>query len=141
MALKQMSKIATLLILLLSVAPISPAFAELTGIDNEALQSLIDEGTPVIDVRRLDEWKKTGVIKDSHLLTFFDEKGRYDAQKWLSQLSELIDPNEPFVLICHSGGRTSIIGQWLGKEFDRVYNVEDGMMSWIKAGNDTVVAP
>ncbi len=127
--------------LLFSLALISPASADLTGINNKALQSLIDDGTPVIDVRRLDEWETTGVVEGSHLLTFFDKKGGYDAEKWLAELSELIDPNEPFVLICHSGGRTSNIGRWLGKEFNQVYSVEDGIMGWIKEGNETVAGP
>ena len=37
--------------------------ADLVGIDNDRFQSLIDSGVPVIDVRRLDEWKNTGVIE------------------------------------------------------------------------------
>jgi len=70
---------------LLAVIPlifVTNAYAELIHITDEKLLALIDAGTPVIDVRRADEWKKTGVIEDSHLLTFFDKRGRYDAPAW-----------------------------------------------------------
>jgi len=123
---------------LCSLLFVSVASADLIDIDNEKLQSLIDEGVPVIDVRRLDEWKHTGVVKDSHLLTFFDEKGNYDAQKWLSEMSEVINPEEPFVLICHSGARSSAVGKWLGEQFGTVYNAKAGIMSWIDQDNETV---
>ena len=49
----------------------TPAFADRIDIDNNKLKGLIDEGGPVVDVRHLDEWKTTGVIDGSHLLTFF----------------------------------------------------------------------
>ena len=125
------------------IAPlwITPAFADRIDIDNEKLQSLIEEGVPVVDVRRLDEWKNTGVIDGSHLLTFFDEKGNYDPKKWMSELSELLNPEEPFVLICQSGARSFNVSDWLGKNFDTVYNVQKGIGHWISEGNETVAAP
>jgi len=119
------------------IAPlwITPAFADRIDIDNEKLQSLIEEGVPVVDVRRLDEWKNTGVIDGSHLLTFFDEKGNYDPKKWMSELSELLNPEEPFVLICQSGARSFNVSDWLGKNFDTVYNVQKGIGHWISRSN------
>ena len=108
-----------------------PLRAELVDIDNARLQALIDEGVPVIDVRREDEWQETGIIEGSILQTFFDKAGRYDAPKWLSELSVTIDTSDPFILICHSGTRSSIIGKWLGKQFETVYNVEDGIVEWL----------
>ena len=119
----------------------STASAELIDVDNKKLQELIDQGVPVIDIRRLDEWKKTGVIDGSHLITFFDKDGKYDAQKWYTEMSALINPLEPFVLICHSGARTAAVGQSLGKEFETVYNVKSGIHSWIQTGNKTVQMP
>jgi len=119
----------------------TPVFADRIDIDNDKLKGLIDEGVPVVDVRRLDEWKTTGVIDGSHLLTFFDEKGNYDAKKWLGELSELINPEEPFVLICQSGVRSFNVSDWLGKNFETVYNHRNGIGHWIKDGNKTVSVP
>lgn len=135
-----MKNLFTLLTLITSLW-ITPAFADRIDIDNAKLKGLIDEGVPVIDVRRLDEWKSTGVIDGSHLLTFFDEKGNYDSGKWLGELSELINTEEPFVLICQSGARSFSVSDWLGKNFDTVYNVQKGIGHWITEGNETVVAP
>jgi len=132
-----------LFLLILLVAPLwaTSAFADRIDIDNEKLQTLIDEGVPVVDVRRLDEWKSTGIIKGSHLLTFFDEKGNYDAKKWFGALTDLINPEEPFVLICHSGSRSLAVSDWLGKDFEKVYNVKSGITQWIADENEIVAAP
>ena len=130
-------------ILLAFIVPfwITPAFADRIDIDNAKLQSLIDEGIPVVYVRRLDEWKATGVIDGSHLLTFFDKEGNYDSKKWLRELSQLINPDEPFVLICQAGGRSFNVSDWLGNKYENVYNVRKGIGHWIKEGNATVSAP
>ena len=97
-----MEKLLLSFVTLCSLVFVPVASADLIDIDNEKLQSLIDEGIPVVDVRRLDEWTATGVIKDSHLITFFDEKGNYDAKKWFSALSEVINPEEPFVAVSYT---------------------------------------
>lgn len=123
---------------LVSLGFASVAAADLTHIDNEKLQALIADGTPVVDLRRLDEWQKTGVIDGSHLLTFFDKKGNYDARKWMGELSKVVNPEKPFVLICQSGVRSLAVGKWLGEQFNTVYNVKDGIVSWIKDGKETV---
>ena len=69
----------------LAIASVS-ARAEVIDIDNKTLARLIEEGVPVIDIRREDEWSATGVIDDSHLMTFFDAKGNHDAPAWRSAL-------------------------------------------------------
>ena len=114
------------------------AMAELIDIDNQKLKELIEQGVPVVDVRRAEEWDNTGVIDGSHLMTFFDKAGRYDAETWKNTLSSKIDTGEPVILICHSGVRTSIVGKWLSEQMNTVYNVEEGIVSWLKDGNATV---
>lgn len=116
------------------------AIADMVDIDNSQLRELMEQGVPLIDLRRADEWKKTGVIEGSHLMTFFDKAGNYDAAKWQQALASTIDTSKPVILICHSGVRTSIVGKWLAKQMDTVYNVEDGIVRWMKEGNSTVAA-
>lgn len=127
--------VASLLILLASVTPLH---AQVIDIDNKQLQELLDKGVPIVDVRRLDEWQSTGIVESSELLTFFDDKGRYDAEKWFEQLSSKINTQEPIILICQVGGRTSIISKWLSKQMATVYNVNEGIVGWIEDGNTTV---
>ncbi|OOZ36295.1 rhodanese-like domain-containing protein [Solemya velesiana gill symbiont] len=116
------------------------AHAGLNNISNQELQQLLDQGVPIIDVRRPEEWKQTGVVEGSHLMTFFDKKGNYDVRKWLQGLSEIADQDEPFILICRTGNRTEIIGRFLANKlkFGQVYNVEKGITHWISKGNPVV---
>lgn len=114
------------------------AVADKIDIGNKQLKELIEQGVPVIDLRRAEEWDKTGVIDGSHLMTFFDKAGRYDAEKWMNTLTSTVNTEEPLILICHSGVRTNIVGKWLSEHVGTVYNVEEGIVSWLKEGNSTV---
>ena len=116
------------------------ANAELFEVDNHELQQLLENNTTMIDVRRADEWQATGVVDSSHLFTFFDQYGRFDAEGWLSKLGQIANSEEPVILICQTGARSRVIGYWLSAKlgFNRVYNVSDGIESWKKAGNSVV---
>ena len=48
------------------------SFADTEKISLDKLKSLMSEGVPLIDIRTAKEWQETGVIKDSHLITFFN---------------------------------------------------------------------
>ena len=124
----------------LAVALASPAAAETIGVDEAALRELLDEGVPVVDVRRPEEWRETGVIEGSHLLTFFDAEGRYDAAAWKAALDGIVDADEPVALICRTGRRTSLVAEWLGGRAGHatVYDVEGGITAWREAGGETV---
>ena len=52
------------------------AYAEVVNVDNAELARLAASGVPVIDVRTEGEWKQTGVIGGSKLVTYFDEQGK-----------------------------------------------------------------
>jgi rhodanese-related sulfurtransferase len=110
------------------------ARAEVNHIDNEELARLIAAGTPVIDIRTEGEWKETGIVKDSRLLTFFDEKGRADAPAWLEKLKAIAKPDEPVVVICRTGNRTRVVAQFLDQQagYKKVYNVKAGIYGWMK---------
>lgn len=114
--------------------------AEVVQVDNEGLKRLIEEGVPVIDVRTAPEWKETGVIAGSHLLTFFDEQGRYDTAKWTNELRQLVASDQPFAVICAVGPRSDAITRHLSNKlgYKKVYNVTKGIMQWIQANNPTV---
>lgn len=114
--------------------------AEVINVDEFELQSLLDNGTVIVDVRRIDEWHDTGIVKDSHMLTFFDAQGGYDAEKWLSNLEEIVSSTDPVILICRSGARTRIVSQWLSEKqgYARVYNVTAGILGWKNKDGQTV---
>lgn len=118
----------------------SIAQAEVIDIDTKALQTLLDQGVPIVDVRRADEWQDTGVIDKSHLLTFFDKRGNYNSQKWLKSLDSIAKPDEPVILICRSGNRSEKVSEWLSEQqgYTRVYNVADGIIDWKDKDGKTV---
>jgi len=99
--------------------------AEVAHIDNEKTAELLKQEIPIIDVRMEKEWKQTGIVKGSHLLTFFDEKGDYDFEKWKVELDKVAGKDKPFMLICAVGGRTMVISQFLDKVqgYSKVHNV------------------
>ncbi|SHJ38617.1 Rhodanese-related sulfurtransferase [Malonomonas rubra DSM 5091] len=134
-----MRSILTLLLLLLIALS---AQAEVKQLDNAQLETLLAEGVPVVDIRRAEEWKQTGVVQGSHLITFFDAAGNYDARAWLTQLAPIAGKDDPVILICRTGNRTGIISQFLDQQvgFSRVYNVTKGITDWIARGYP-VIAP
>ena len=124
------------LALLLVAGLVMPAQAEVDNIDNQQLKALMEQGVPIIDIRRPEEWKQTGVVKGSHLITFFDARGRYDVQAWLDRLAPIAGKDDPFVLICRTGTVSRFLDQKLG--YKKVYNVQKGITDWIRKGNPVV---
>jgi rhodanese-related sulfurtransferase len=129
-----------ILTLLLAAAFSLPAQAEVKNIDNEELKALMAQGVPIIDIRRPDEWKQTGVVKGSHLNTFFDRNGRYDVRAWLARLAPIAGKDDPFILICRTGNRTGTVSRFLDQKlgYKKVYNVQRGITDWIRKGNPVV---
>jgi rhodanese-related sulfurtransferase len=118
------------------------AHAEVINVDNAELARLAASGAAVIDIRTEPEWKGTGVLSGSKLLTFFDERGQVDAPAWLAQLKTVTKPGQPVILICRSGNRSSSAAQFLAKQpgYKTVYNVTAGINSWVKEGRAVVAA-
>ena len=117
------------------------AQAEIIHIDTAKTQSLIDDGIPIIDIRTKSEWKQTGIVEGSHLLTLFDEQGKFDIEKWMSDLDKIAGKDKPFMLICAVGGRTAMLSQYLDSKagYTQVHNVHRGIVQWI-GENKPVVA-
>jgi rhodanese-related sulfurtransferase len=126
--------------LVMVVAAAAPAGAEVVHVSSSELAALLAEGVPVVDVRQPEEWRQTGVVEGSHLLTFFDSRGRYDARAWLRELSSVADQETPVILICRTGNRTRMIADFLDRQvgYRKVYNVSQGIVRWINDGRPTV---
>jgi len=117
------------------------AHAEIIDIDNSELERLMKSGVPVIDIRTTPEWRETGIIGGSRLLTFFDEQGQVDTAAWLEKLKPIAKPNQPVIIICRSGNRSKAASQFLSQQaaYSRVYNVKSGIKGWL--GNGGAVIP
>ena len=103
---------------------------------------LLQKKIPLIDIRRKDEWKSTGIVENSILMTFFDKNGKANTNEWLKELNKIANKNDPVILICRTGRRTGIISKFLSEKvgYRLIYDVTDGITDWIKKGN-TVVNP
>lgn len=88
----------------------------------------------IIDIRTKPEWVQTGIIKNSIPLTFFDEQGNYDVQKFVNALQLHIKPNETFALICTTGNRTNLVSNFLGKNGFQVIDLKGGVMRAMRSG-------
>ena len=130
----------SMILMLALLAGSAPLRAEVTHVDSAALERLLETGVPVIDIRTPEEWNKTGVIEGSHLLTFFDAQGNYDARAWLSALSTIAAPDAPVAIVCHSGGRSDIVSRFLDGQigYQHVHDVRKGISRWIAEGRPTV---
>ena len=118
------------------------AFSDVIEIGNVELKSLLQKKIPLIDIRRKDEWKSTGIVDNSILMTFFDKNGKANTNEWLKELNKIANKNDPVILICRTGRRTGIISKFLSEKvgYRLIYDVTDGITDWIKKGN-TVVNP
>jgi rhodanese-related sulfurtransferase len=117
------------------------ASASFIGLSPSQLEEKISKNIKVIDIRTPMEWNETGIIPNSHKIMFFAPDGKYDIQKWLDDLSNVIkDQNEPFVLVCRHGNRTKIVGDFLSSKlkFKNVFHLEHGIVSWIKENRKLV---
>ena len=130
------------IILIINVLVASFAFSDVIEIGNIELKSLLQKNIPLIDIRRKDEWKSTGIVENSILMTFFDKNGKANTNEWLKELNKIANKNDPVILICRTGRRTGIISKFLSEKvgYRLIYDVTDGITDWIKKGN-TVVTP
>ena len=137
-----MKLLAFKIILIINVLFASFAFSDVIEIGNIELKSLLQKKIPLIDIRRKDEWKSTGIVENSILMTFFDKNGKANTNEWLKELNKIANKNDPVILICRTGRRTGIISKFLSEKvgYRLIYDVTDGITDWIKKGN-TVVNP
>ncbi|MDZ3836389.1 MAG: rhodanese-like domain-containing protein [Rhodospirillales bacterium] len=120
-----------------------PVRAEtVTVADPAKVRALIDQGAKVIDIRRADEWRDTGIIDGSILLTAIDADGRL-VPGFPEALADVVDRNEPVVVICRSGNRSASITRMMseGGGFTHVVDAGGGIRAWLGAGQPVAPCP
>ena len=94
----------------------------------------------LIDIRRPEEWRQTGVAKDAHRINMEHPEGLI---AFLRQVAAEVkgDGDAPIGLICRTGNRTTYIQQVMQEVgFTHVYNIKEGMIGsaagpgWIARG-------
>lgn len=129
-------------IFLLCFILVSGLMAEFKTIGIPEFEKMQKDGVVVIDIRRDDEFKATGIIKGSIKNTFFDGQGRYDLRRWLAELEKHVSSkSDPIILVCAHANRTKTVGRFLSEElkFEHVYDLDGGInYGWIDLGRKTV---
>ena len=123
------------LTLLLAASLVACSKPPYENVDNTQLKALLQQGVPLYDIRRPQEWKQTGVVEGSQLLTWVDGGGRVQPG-FFETLAANAPKDRPVALICRTGNRTSQLARELMEKhgYQKIYNVEDGITGWIAAG-------
>lgn len=105
------------------------ATGQVKNISPQEVQTKINSGVLLIDVRTPAEWQHEGMVKGAKGLP-------------LQQLSEALlpkDKNKPIIFICAVGGRSaSAASQAVRWGYKNVMNAQGGMVAWKGAGLPTV---
>jgi len=129
-------------ILLSSVLFVTSVYADFTTLDAQQLQEAMKNGTPVIDIRRPDEWKKYGTIEGSHKIMFFDGAGKPQVEPWMNKFTKIVtDKSQPFILVCAHANRSKVVGRWLDENlgYKNVSELKGGInYGWLDIGLKTV---
>ena len=108
-------------------------FAEMKTI--EVTKDFVKKDIKIIDIRWKEEWKRTGIVENSYTLALFDKDGKYDIPLFLKHLNEIIDKDKEFALICNTGSRTKMLGEYLGNKLGyKVINLDGGIQKLMKEG-------
>ncbi|MBP7742312.1 MAG: rhodanese-like domain-containing protein [Aliarcobacter sp.] len=112
----------------------------LVDLQANIVEKMINDNIIMIDVRRPDEWEKTGIIKNSHLMTFFDEYGNHNISKWMRDFEKLVvSKDQTFVLICAHANRTRTIGNYLIEQgYKNTAHLMGGIAVWQQEARQTI---
>lgn len=109
---------------------------------NDELKALMARGVQLIDIRRPEEWKQTGIIEGAHQITAFDKGGRFK-KDFIGKFGKVVKTQgQEVALICRTGSRTSYLSDALSSQmgYTKVHNVTRGITQWI-ADKNPVVKP
>lgn len=109
--------------------------ADIKALSIKELQDYMKVGIKIIDIRKPEEIKKTGVIPTSYKLGFYDENGKINRAKWLHTFVDLVKNRQiKFVLISNNGEKAKLGANILAdqKGYLNPYYLEGGIQHWIK---------
>jgi rhodanese-related sulfurtransferase len=108
----------------------------------DEVRSMIDQGAKIVDIRRPEEWRETGVIEGSILLTAVDADGRLVAG-FPQALGAAVGRDDPVIVICRSGNRSAAVGRMMSESggFSRVVDAGGGIRAWLGAGQAVAPCP
>lgn len=93
-----------------------------------------DDTTLLVDIRRPEEWKQTGVVQGALLVTYTD------ASSFLEAVRPHLKSGQSLSLICRSGNRTSRAARQVAAADPNieVIDIEGGMLRVMREGYQPV---
>lgn len=97
--------------------------------------AFLAQDIPVIDIRTASEWRETGVIPQSHLITFYKEDQSYNEKEFLEALAAIVSKDDTFAILCRSGNRSMKVTHFLASQgYSHVINLSGGIQEAMKNG-------
>jgi rhodanese-related sulfurtransferase len=96
-------------------------------VDIEQLDKARAEGTPLVDVREVDEYV-AGHVPGAILLPMSEIAGRVDE----------VPTGGPVYVICQMGSRSLKVVEWLRQQDVDAYSVAGGTKKWADSGREIV---
>ena len=91
-------------------------------------QELVDSGLAIVDIRTEAEWRESGVVAGSVLMTFFKPDHSYDLEGFSAELDRLVDPHKEFAILCRRGDRSARLAALLAERgYNAVINLSGGI--------------
>ena len=111
--------------------------AEVININNKELSNLIEKEIKIIDVRTQNEWKSTGIIKGSFLVSLLNKNKKFIFEDWFAMFENNFGKNKSIIFICASGVRSNYISHLVQRKKPDliIYNLRKGINHWIRSGN------
>ena len=106
----------------------------------EDLKKAMAEGMIVIDIRREEEWRETGIIEGAHTITAFTAQGGLHPEFQQKFFGLVTGPDVPVMLYCRTGSRTTSLGNALIEQvgFSNVTHLTEGIVGWQEKGHPVV---
>jgi rhodanese-related sulfurtransferase len=114
-----------------------PAGFELSSTELMKHQS---DGVVIIDIRRKEEWRDTGILNGAETITAFTKAGSLHPDFQTKFASLVPNSDTPFVLYCRSGRRSGLLRDALEKNlgFTKAMHLLGGIVAWKKEGKSLV---
>ncbi len=130
-----MKKFTIILIILMSLIIVIRFFNnEHVKIKNKILsKTFLKQNIPIIDIRTKREWRETGVLPNSYLITFYKENKSFNEKEFMQKLEKIVTKKDTFAILCRSGNRSNRVSRFLNsKGFINVINLSGGIKQGIK---------
>lgn len=90
-------------------------------------------GGLIVDIRTPPEWYQSGVIEGARLVPF------QDPQSFIAEIGPEIADGRDLILVCRSGSRTMIAGQYLMQMLpNKIVSIAGGMIQVVGSGYEPV---